>query len=75
MFTIVNYHAAEVECDRVDLDNDYHPLKHYSFIHCYHPDHKNLITISITTIISTRTGEAGWPRDRRSRGSLHPLHF
>ena len=85
IFTIVDYDAAEVECDTVD---DYNDLQHHSFNHCYHPDHKNLIIISITTIItiiisittittiiSTRTGEAGWPWDRRSRSSLHPLHF
>ena len=72
IFTIVDYDAAEVECDTVD---DYHHLQHHTFNQCFHPDDKNLIIISITTIISTRTGEDGWPRDRRSRSSLHPLHF
>ena len=49
MFTIVDYDAAEVECDTVD---DYHHLQHHTFNQCYHPDHKNLIIISVTTIIT-----------------------
>ena len=42
---------------------DYNHLQHHTFNQCFHPDDKNLIIISDTTIISTRSLLSSWSKE------------